>query len=182
MKKMLVVAALAALSPVAVSAQASSTQGRIAIVDAQQVVAASPGAREAQQTLEREVGPMRQQVQQMETELDSLASVYDQRQVMLSPEAKRQMQETIRTKQQEYMQRGQQLQQQAAKRQQELLQPIMARIQQVVEQLREERGYALVIDASEGGVITAAPGVDITQDVITRLNPSGTAQAPSAKP
>ena len=146
-----------------------TTDGRIVFINSQQVVAAAPGAREAQQTLEREMGALRTQVQAMEQTLDSMMTAYDQRQVMLSPEARRQMQEEIRGRQREFQSRAAQMEQQAAARQAELIQPIMARVQQVIDALREERGYALVLDAAEGGLVSADPALDITQEVLARL-------------
>lgn len=164
-----IVALAAALAlPGGVGAQ-QATEGRIVFINSQQVVAAAPGAREAQQTLEREMGELRTEVQAMEATLDSMMTAYDQRQVMLSPEARRQMQEEIRGRQREFQGRAAQMEQQAAARQAELLQPIMGRVQQVIDALREERGYALVLDAAEGGIVSADPSRDITQEVLTRL-------------
>ena len=152
-----------------VRAQQGPGQGAIVFIDSQQILAAAPGAREAQQTLEQEVGTLRQQVQQMETTLDSLMAVYDQRQVMLSPEAKRQMEEEIRAKQREFQGRAMQLEQQAQQKQAEVLQPIMANVQKVIDELRTERGWALVLDAAEGGIISASAEYNVTQQVVSRL-------------
>lgn len=177
------VAALVALAGVAldagmVEAQAA-TAGRIVFIDSQRLVSGAPGAAEAQQTLEREIGSAREEVQRMEATLDSLSTSYDQRQVMLSPEARRQLQEEIRGRQREFQARAMQLEQQAAQRQAELLQPIMTRIQQVIDQLRQERDYALVLDAAEGGVLAADPALDITDDVLSRLR--SPAQGPAGQ-
>ena len=166
---------IAALLGLATGADAQQTQGQIVFINSQQVVAAAPGAREAQATLEREMTELRSQVQQMEGTLDSMMTSYEQRQVMLSPEARREMQDTIRARQREFQGRAQQFEQQMQQRQAELLQPIMARVQQVIDALRAERGYALVLDAAEGGLISADPALDITPEVLNRLRatPSG---------
>ena len=148
---------------------AEAQQGQIVYMNSQQVLAGAPGAREAQATLEREMGTARTEVQTMEATLDSMMTSYEQRQVMLSPDARRELQEEIRGRQREFQQRAQQLEQAAGARQQELLQPIMARVQTVIDGLRAERNYALVLDASEGGLISADPALDITQEVLTRL-------------
>ena len=170
--------ALAAGLMVASGAEAQ-TQGQIVYMNSQQVIAGAPGAREASATLEREMATARSEVQTMEQTLDSMMTSYEQRQVMLSPDARRELQEEIRGRQREFQQRAQQLEQQAGARQQELLQPIMARVQTVIDALRAERGYALVLDASEGGLISADPALDITQEVLTRLRGSTTTTAPT---
>lgn len=177
MKHMKIVGAAMAVLAFAAGAEAQqATQGRIVFINSQQVVAAAPGAREAQATLEQEMTTMRTEVQQMEATLDSMMTVYDQRQVMLSPEAKRQMQDEIRTRQREFQQRAMQMEQQASQRQAELLQPIMAQVQQVIDALRAERGYALVLDAAEGGIVSADTTLDITQEVLTRLRSTASSQ------
>ena len=175
MKDIRMVLALAALLALPTVAQAQTTQGQIVFINSQQVVSSAPGAREAQTTLEREMGDMRTQVQQMEATMDSLMAAYEQRQVMLSPDARRVMQDSIRSRQREFQGRAQQFEQQMQQRQAELLQPIMARVQEVIDALRAERGYALVLDAAEGGIISADSALDITQEVLTRLRatPSG---------
>ena len=178
MKHIRMMAAAAAVFVFAAGAEAQqATQGQIVFINSQQVIAAAPGAREAQSTLEREMGALRTEVQGMEATLDSMMTSYEQRQVMLSPEARRQLQDEIRTRQREFQQRAQQMEQQAGARQAELLQPIMARVQQLIDALRAERGYALVLDAAEGGIISADPALDITQEVLTRLR--ATAPAPA---
>jgi outer membrane protein len=172
MKVIQLAAAVGTVLMLASGATAQQSAGQIVFMNSQQVLAGAPGAREAQTTLEREMGELRTQVQQMEQTLDSMMTVYDQRQVMLSPEAKREMQDEIRARQREFQGRAQQMEQQASERQAELLQPIMARVQQVIDALRVERGYALVLDAAEGGLISADPTLDITQEVLSRLRSS----------
>ena len=174
MKHMTMLAAVAAV--LVCAADGAAQQGQIVYINSQQIVAAAPGAREAQATLESEMGAMRGEVQRMEATLDSMMTVYDQRQVMLSPDAKRQMQDEIRTRQREFQQRAMQMDQQASQRQAELLQPIMARVQEVIDGLRTERGYALVLDAAEGGIVSADPSLDITQEVLNRLRSTASSQ------
>ena len=177
MKYMRMVAAVVAMLMFAAGAEAQqATQGQIVFINSQQVIAAAPGAREAQTALEREMTDLRSQVQRMESTLDSMMTSYEQRQVMLSPEARREMQDSIRARQREFQGRAQQFEQQMQARQAELLQPIMARVQQVIDALRAERGYALVLDAAEGGLISADPALDITQEVLTRLRAAPTGQ------
>ena len=66
----------------------------------------------------------------------------------------------------------------AGQRQQELVQPVMDKINQVIEQIRAEGAYTLIFDVSAGGVVAADPGLDLTQEVIRRLK----AAAPPATP
>ena len=64
-------------------------------------------------------------------------------------------------------------------RQAELIQPIMEEVTSVIEALREEGNYSLILDAGAGSIISADPSLDLTQEVISRLesgsgaNPGG---------
>jgi outer membrane protein len=64
----------------------------------------------------------------------------------------------------------------------ELVKPIMDQIRKVLDDIRQEEGYAFILDAgSEAGVIVAADrNLDITEKVIARLKPVTASAAPSA--
>ena len=61
----------------------------------------------------------------------------------------------------------------AGQRQQELVQPVMDRINEVIEEIREEGSYAIIFDVAGGGVVAADSALDLTQEVIRRLQASG---------
>jgi Skp family chaperone for outer membrane proteins len=62
-----------------------------------------------------------------------------------------------------------QLQQQAEQRQQEIVQPVMERINQAIEELRVEGEYTLILDIASGAILAADQGLDLTQELIRRL-------------
>ena len=45
----------------------------------------------------------------------------------------------------------------------------MDRITEVIEQLREEGAYSLILDVAAGSIVSADPALDLTQEVIGRL-------------
>jgi len=174
----MVVAALAAFGLSApVAAQQPAAPGGIVILDSQRLVANAPGTSEASRALQTQIDSAQAEVSRMEATLDSLTTSYDQRQVMLSPEARRQLQEDIRARQREFQARAMELEGATAARQAELLGPIMSRIQTVVNALREERGYLLVLDAQEAGAISWSGTIDITDEVLARLRAAPQAPA-----
>lgn len=153
---------------------AGQAQGKIGYVDSQRIMALAPGADSARQTFEQAMAGYRQQLAPLEEELQRLSSEYEQQQSLMTPERRRQQEATIRQKQQEYQQKAQDLQQQAQARQQELMQPIMQQIEQVLESIREEQGYIMIFDASNSGLIAADPALDLTDEVLRRLQAGDT--------
>lgn len=167
----LAITGLVAVAP----AHAQTDDAQFAYIDSQRIIAETPGAQEARETIQQEMASFQQELDQLEAEIKTLMDEYDQKQVMLSPEAKRAEQQEILTKQQEYQRRAAELQQQAAQRQAELFQPIMQRINSVISDIRREEGYAMVFDVAGGVLVAADPGLDITDQVIARLRADTTA-------
>jgi outer membrane protein len=142
-------------------------------VNSQKLLQSTPGAGRAQQTWNQELGQYRSEVQSLAAQVDSLEQAYQRQESMLSDAAKSRKQKEIQDKRQQLQQRTQQLEQQASQRQQELLQPILNRVRGVIDQIRKERGYTMVFDASGAGLLAADPGLDITDLVIDRLKTAG---------
>ncbi|MGD2068138.1 MAG: OmpH family outer membrane protein [Gemmatimonadota bacterium] len=167
-----VTAGLIALATLAGSTAAAGQQAvpRIAYINSERILQATPEVQDAQESLGAELQGYRDEVQQMADDLEQMIQQYEQRQLTMSAEAKEQRESEIRAKQQEYRQRVQQLDQQAAQRQSEVVQPIMDRINQVIEQIRAEGDYAMIFDVSAGAIIAADPALDLTEEVITRLD------------
>lgn len=138
-------------------------------INSQQILENAPGASEAQQTWQEELTRYQQELQGLAAELDSLQEAYQQQESMLSDQAREERQQEIVDKQNQLQQRRAELDQQATQRQQELLNPILQEVQGVIEQVRQERGYTMVFDASTAGLLAADPNLDITGLVLQRM-------------
>lgn len=142
---------------------------KIAYINSQEILLNAPGAEEAQQQFDQEMASYQQEIQQLETELQNLETALQQQQLTLSPEAKANREQQLQQKYQEYQQRSTQLQETANQRRAALIQPVMDEITAVIEQIREEGAYSFILDAAAGSIVSADPSLDLTQDVITRL-------------
>lgn len=162
----------------ATGVQAQQADLRIGYINSQAILESAPGAREAQEQINRDLEGYRNEVQQMAEDLQQLIQRYEQQQVTLSAEVKAQREAEIQEKQQQYQQRVQELDQQASQRERELVQPVMDRINRVIETLREEGNYTLIFDVAAGAIIAADPDLDLTDEVIRRLE-AGASQASS---
>lgn len=155
---------LGAAGAAQLSAQATPNIG---YVNTQRILAEAPATAQAQQTLESELQASRTEVQQLEQELETLQQEYERQAGTLSPEARQQRQQQFQTKLQEAQQRAMALEQRAQQRRQELIAPIMQRIQTVIEEVRAEGNYALILDAS--ALLAGDPTLDLTDRVLARL-------------
>ncbi|HEX6939621.1 MAG TPA: OmpH family outer membrane protein [Longimicrobiales bacterium] len=162
---------LAAAAVVAgVSPAAAQGAPKWGYIDSRRILAEAPGTKEAQQAFEKEMEGFRGELQKLEQEIGALIADYEKQQSVLAAQEKQARETAIRQKQQEFQQRAMQLDQQAQKRQQELMGPIMERIQKVIQEIREQGGYAFIFDVASGAVIAADTTLDLTDQVLARLN------------
>ena len=159
----------------AASVEAQATL-KIGYIDSQAILDQDPAAREAQRQFEASLATYQSEVQQLGEELQQLIEQYEQQQAMLSEEAKANRQEQIRLRQSQYQQRIQDLEQQATLRQAELVEPVMERISTIIDALRIEAGYSMIFDVAAQGIISADPALDITPEVIRRLQAAAGSQ------
>jgi outer membrane protein len=149
---------------------------KLAYINSNEIISQAPGAAEAQATFEREMAGWNAQVEAMGDSLQQMVTQYEQQQVMLSPEARTQRQQEINQKRMEFQQRTTNLENMAQSRQQELVAPIYEAVSNVLVTMREEEQYTMIFDAAAGALIAADTTLDITSQVLARL------QAQSAEP
>jgi len=148
---------------------------KIGYLNSQEILLNAPGAAEAQQTFDAEMEGFTAEAQSLQDELVRMQEQLQQQQLTLSPEAKRNREAQIQQKATEAQQRMAQLDEMAGQRRAELVQPVMDRITEVIEAIRAEGNYALILDVAAGSIISADPTLDLTQEVIARLQAQATA-------
>jgi outer membrane protein len=163
-------AAVACLAPRAVSAQ-QATPLKIATVDARSVLRQTPGYAQAETTWTREFAQMEAEVRRLQGQLDSAVTAYQQASIGLTPAARQARERDLREMGQRFEQRSNELRDRAQAREQELLSPLQNRVSQVIQGMRAEGNYTLIIDISApgSGVVAADPVIDLTQRVLDRL-------------
>jgi outer membrane protein len=142
---------------------------KIAYINSQEILVNAPGAEAAQTAFDQEMAGYQTEISQLEIELQNMETSLQQQQLTLSPEAKANREQQLQAKFQEYQQRTNQLQELADQRRAALIQPVMDNITAVIETIREEGAYSLILDAASGSIVSADPALDLTQDVIARL-------------
>ena len=161
-------AALALAFTMAAGAAEAQTL-KIAYINSQQILQSAPGAAQANEAFQADLAGYEAEAQALQEELVRMQQQLEQQQLTLSPEAKRNREQQIQQKAQEAQQRMQVLDQQAQSRREQLIQPIMDQISEVIEQIREEGNYALILDVAAGSIISADPSLDLTDEVVRRL-------------
>lgn len=142
---------------------------RIAYIDSQAILQEAPGATEAQLEFESDLETYQAEVEEMGEEMDQLIDDYQQQQSALSEEDRQAREEEIQQKEMEYQQRLEELEVLADERRRELVEPILDRMSDTIEEIRAEGEYTMIFDLASRAIIAADPELDLTSEVIERL-------------
>lgn len=175
-------ASLAALSSSLIlagtaGAQAAPGPVKIGYINSAQLLQQAPGRAEAEAQFEREVGVYRQQIQRMDDSLRTMMAAFDRDAAKLDSATRETRRNTIGQREVEYQGRARGLDSTMQARQAELVRPIMQRVQTVIETIRSEDGYSLILDVGAQGnvIVSADKRLDLTDRVLARLKSQGPA-------
>jgi outer membrane protein len=173
-------ASVALLLTIVAAAGASAQTGqKFAYIRSSVLLDQAPGRAEAEAQFDKETGAYGDQIKRMSDSLNAMVADFEKTQASLSATTRETRGKAIQARQAEYERRTRDLQQKAQARQSELVQPILDRVKQAIEELRIEGGYSFVFNADQGSSIVAMDkNLDITDRVLAKLRSSTASTAP----
>ena len=161
----------------------SGVPGQVLSFDADGLVVACATGAVRLSRLQRDVAAMEAQAKRMSDSLDVLTASFNKEQATLVGPPRDARLKAITARQAAYQERFQDLQSQAQEREAEVMQPILDQIKLVLEDLRQEGGYTMIFDVSQGGAIVAADkNLNVSDRVLAKLRtmPLPTVVAPAS--
>jgi outer membrane protein len=160
--------------------QAPPSPAKIGYINSAQLLQQAPGRAEAEAQFDREVGVYRQQIQRMDDSLKTMMTTFDRDAPKLDSTTRETRRTAIGQKEVEYQQRARGLDSTMQARQAQLVKPIMERVQAVIETIRAEDNYSVILDvgAQVSVVVAADKRLDLTDRVLARLKSQGIPAAP----
>ena len=184
--RMLFRAASAALVLVAALGGQASAQGqKIAYITSNVLLDQAPGRKEAEDQFKKESAPFEGEIKRMSDSLQAMVAAFEKRQGSLQPAQREVQGKEIQAKEATYQARARAIEQKQNQRQSELVQPILDRIKQAIEDVRVEGGYSFIFNADQGSPIVAVDkNLNITDRVIAklRLAPATATKPPAGAP
>ena len=167
---------LAAFVAVFASTLARAQEVKIGYIDSQRIFAEFRETQEAEKLYKKEVEKWKADAAVKEQEIAKLQEELRAQSLMLSEEKQKEKKLEIDRKLEEYQrfvaetfgEEGM-----AAKRNRELTQPIVERINKILENLSETDGYSLVFDVANANIVYAKKDLDLTDRVLEELNKVG---------
>jgi outer membrane protein len=144
---------------------------KIAYVNTQALMEAAPGRDSATAILQREGNVFQAQLQKLQDSVNAMLSRFNKEEPTLTPAAKDKATKAIQALEQELQGKNQAFQQQYDQRKQEVLAPITDMVKKVLDDLREEGNYSLILmnDPGSTPIVSADKNLDITDKAISRL-------------
>jgi len=163
--------ALGLFAVASVAGAQGSGQIKIGYVNTAALMEAAPGRAAAESLLKKEGDSYQALLQKMQDSLNTMLTKYQKDEPTLSAAAKKKAQDNMQGLETEIQGKNLQLQQQFQNRQNEVLAPIQDVVRKVLEDIRVEDGFAMILDKTPGQtpIIVADKNLDITDRVVSRL-------------
>jgi len=145
---------------------------RVAFVNAQAVLRGMPGYAKAESTWTKEFQTAQSEGQKMQAAMDSAVAAFQQSSAMLSPSARSTRQKALEIQNDSMQAKLQALQDKVEGRQKELLAPMQTRLGAIIEGIRAEGNYWMIIDIqnpASQNIVAYDKSLDITDRVVRRL-------------
>lgn len=167
-------AALATVLPmIGWTGSLSARELKIGYIHSQKILAEFQESIEAQRTLDEEQRKWVEEAQKKENAIKALEDEVENQSLLLSEEKKAEKLAEIQTKYMEYQRFQQEIWGETGKlyqRNKELTQPIIDKVNTVINKLGKDGDYDLIFDAAVGNIVYAKDEFDMTQLVLDDLN------------
>jgi outer membrane protein len=174
--------ALGFIAVAGVAGAQSAAPLKIGYVNTQALMEAAPGRAQAESLLKKEGDSYQALLQKMQDSLNTMLTKYQKDEPTLSAAAKKKAQDNMQGLETEIQGKNLQLQQQFQNRQNEVMAPIQDVVRKVLEDIRVEDGFAMILDKTPGQtpIIVADKNLDITDRVVSRLRATAKPSLPAA--
>jgi outer membrane protein len=146
--------------------------GKIGYIDSIKIFAEYQETQDAERVYRQEVDQWTAQKQRMEQDIVKLRDELQAQSLMLSEEKKKEKKLELDRKMAEYQQFMDETfgdEGLAARRNKELTQPIVEKINLILEDLGKEQGYSIIFDVANANIVYANKALDLTDVVLGKL-------------
>ena len=167
---MMAMAVLSVLSALGWALTPALAQGppatRIGYVDLQRILARSQAGVQAREQIETEKAAMQKQVDGQRGDFEKLRDELEKKGQLLSADARREKQEALERKTRDIRRLVDDLEKELQKKEQTMGAKILRDLEGIFTRVGKEKGYALIVERRQAGVVYGAPDVDVTEEVI----------------
>ena len=151
----------------------AGAEGKIGYIDSYRIRQEFKEFGEAQASFDKDVAAWQQELDSLRQELEAAAEEFQRQRLILSEDAKTRKEEELRTAEQQFQQKTNQIfgpGGTAEKENEKLVKPILDKINAVLEKIAVENNYDYIFDSVNGNVAYAKKEFDLTDMVLEELN------------
>ena len=145
---------------------AATSNGRVAIVDIQRILARSVAGAAAREQLEKDKAAMQRQLDGQKTDREKMRDELEKKGQLLSADARREKQDAMERKVRDVRRLVDDLQAQLQKKEDALLQKVLQDVAGLIQRLGKDRGFSVVLERQRAGVLYSSNDADLTDEVL----------------
>jgi outer membrane protein len=164
-------------------AAAAQAELKIGFIDSEKIFAGYRATSQAQAEFNADVEKWQQDVEGRRREMEKLTQDFQSQSLILSEAKRREREDELQRKRSELDAFVQEIwgpSGKIAQRNEQLTRPIVEKIREVLKDIAGAQGISLVLDATDGNVVYADRALDLTDEVLTRLNQEPVLTTPTA--
>ena len=171
MRSLLRATAIALALPVVSGVVQAQAPAKIAYVNSQTLLEAAPGRAAADSALNKLGEGFKAQLTKLQDSARKVLADYQKNEPKLTAAQKEEAQKDLETLDNQLQTKQQQFSQQFNAKQQELMAPITDLVKKVIDDIKDEGGYAMIFDNAPGAsnIVAADKNLDLTDKIISRL-------------
>jgi Skp family chaperone for outer membrane proteins len=165
-------AAAQAQPPKPTTQPAATAAVRIAFINAGALLKGMPGYQQAESTFAKEAEAAQAEAQKIRAGFDSAVATFQQSQAMMTPSNRTAREKVLAAQQDTVQSKLQAIQNRIGLRERELLAPMQDRLKSIIDGVRAEGNYAMIIDLgseTSANIVSYDKSLDITLRVAQRL-------------
>jgi outer membrane protein len=184
MRSLLRATAIALALPVVSGVAQPQAPTKLGYVNSQTLLEAAPGRASADSALNKLGEGFRAQLTKLQDSAQKMLTDYQKNEPKLTAAQKEKAQKDLQTIDTELQTKQQAFSQQFNARQQELMAPITDLVKKVIDDIKDEGGYAMIFDNAPGAsnIVAADKNLDLTDKVVSRLKATPAPKIKAAEP
>ena len=149
---------------------AADPQMRFGFVDLQAVISQSKEGQAAMSTVKAEAAEKQKEISAKEAEIKQMDTDLQKQAAALSDVSKKDREEEIRRKLRDLKRVTEDFNRDLAKRESEILNDLLRDLTAVIRDYGKEKGFTLIVEKGQGGVIYGNDAADLTKEILERYN------------
>jgi len=161
-----------------------SLPGKIGVINIQAAIAGTGEGKKAFAELEKRYAPRRQELQQLQQEINALTDQLQKQATTLSDDEQRRLNRELQEKQTRLKRNQEDAQTDFQADNGEVVNRIGQKMVRLMDEYAQQNGYAVIIEGNPQLLYYVAPQIDLTEEVVKRYDAANpvTADAPATSP